>query len=185
MEQVIGVDPAANTQDKTVVSINGLPLPEYQCHKHVSALKIAGITHKPNPDPASGNASCSYGAIITPADQGYVPFEVTAEYVTKHRPSEGGYYVVYDDGYESFSPAKAFEDGYHSIDPSEPIWTRDDQRTHDVLNLGGTFVSLLDISDWTDLQCQQAENWASAEYLYASDNDDVVRVARPDFLPKA
>ena len=34
---------------------------------------------------------------------------------TKHDPQAGGYYVVYADGYQSFSPAQAFEEGYTRI----------------------------------------------------------------------
>lgn len=37
---------------------------------------------------------------------------LTPEYVAKHKPEVGGYYVVYEDGYKSFSPASAFESGY-------------------------------------------------------------------------
>ena len=33
----------------------------------------------------------------------------------RHKPKAGGYYVVYDDGYKSYSPAKAFEEGYVRI----------------------------------------------------------------------
>jgi hypothetical protein len=33
----------------------------------------------------------------------------------KHKPEVGGYYVVYKDGYRSFSPAEAFETGYEKI----------------------------------------------------------------------
>ncbi len=74
-------------------------LPRYQCHKRVRALKIAAIN----------------GATITPADEGYAPFEVPPEYLAKHQPQPGGYYVVYDDGYQSFSPADVFEQGYTRI----------------------------------------------------------------------
>lgn len=35
--------------------------------------------------------------------------------MAKHKPVAGGYFVVYEDGYESFSPAKAFEEGYTRI----------------------------------------------------------------------
>lgn len=31
-------------------------------------------------------------------------------------PAAGGYYVVYEDGYQSYSPAKAFEDGYAPVE---------------------------------------------------------------------
>lgn len=55
------------------------------------------------------------GAIITPEDAGYAPFAVSEEYIDKHNPQPGGYFVVYDDGYQSFSPAKAFEEGYTPI----------------------------------------------------------------------
>jgi hypothetical protein len=71
-------------------------MPRYQCHKKVWALKIEKIE----------------GVMITPSDRGYARFEVDDAYILKHKPQVGGYYVVYDDGYKSFSPAKAFEEGY-------------------------------------------------------------------------
>lgn len=76
-------------------------MPKYNCHKQVWALKIAGIKHH-----TDGSA------MITPEDEGYAPFRVDHEYMHKHKPQVGGYYVVYKDGYKSFSPAAAFEDGY-------------------------------------------------------------------------
>lgn len=90
-------------------------MPRYRSHKEVWALKISKIELLPNPDPAGETASASYGAIITPADEGYGPFEVTPAYMVKHDPEEGGYYVVYPDGYKSYSPAKAFEEGHTLI----------------------------------------------------------------------
>ena len=90
-------------------------MPKYQCHKQVWALKIKEIAHKPNPDATGNSAADSYGAVITPADEGYEPFDVSAEFVSKHNPQAGGYYVVYDDGYKSYSPAAAFESGYSLI----------------------------------------------------------------------
>ncbi|WP_244589494.1 Rha family transcriptional regulator [Escherichia coli] len=42
-------------------------------------------------------------------------FDVSAEYICKHRPMSGGYYVVYEDGYESYSPAEVFESGYSKL----------------------------------------------------------------------
>lgn len=74
-------------------------MPRYRCHKEVSALKIKSI---------EGNE-------ITPEDEGFAPFLVEKEYLQKHNPKAGGYYVVYADGYVSFSPAGAFEDGYTKI----------------------------------------------------------------------
>lgn len=93
----------------------GREMPKYQCHKQVWALKIAAVEHKSNPDKTGRTAATSYGAVLTPADEGYAPFDVPASYVEKHGPEAGGYYVVYADGYKSYSPAEAFEDGYTRI----------------------------------------------------------------------
>ena len=80
-------------------------MPRYKCHKEVHALKIKDITWAPG-GPAR----------IWPADDGFSPFEVPMEYLEHHNPRIGGYYVVYKDGYTSFSPAAAFEEGYTRID---------------------------------------------------------------------
>jgi hypothetical protein len=53
--------------------------------------------------------------IITPAELHYDSFFVDQAYMDKHKPEVGGYFVQYDDGYKSFSPAKAFEEGYTRI----------------------------------------------------------------------
>jgi hypothetical protein len=50
--------------------------------------------------------------VITPEGAEFPSFVVSAEYLAKHKPEVGGYFVVYTDGYESYSPAKAFEEGY-------------------------------------------------------------------------
>lgn len=83
-------------------------MPRYKCHKEVWALKIKEIKRVP-----SGNATVTH--TIVPADEGYAPFEVSLEYIGKHSPVAGGYYVVYADGYISYSPAKAFEEGYTRV----------------------------------------------------------------------
>ncbi len=63
---------------------------------------------------ANGEAGKPYRAtaMITPIEEGYAPFEVEADYIKKHNPQVGGYFVVYLDGYKSFSPAAVFEEGY-------------------------------------------------------------------------
>ncbi len=44
------------------------------------------------------------------------PIDVSGAWMAKHEPQVGGYYVVYEDGYTSFSPADAFEKGYTKIE---------------------------------------------------------------------
>ena len=76
-------------------------MPKYICHKEVWALKIHQISVLDNGD-----------AVIMPDENGYASFQVSKEYVNKHKPVVGGYYIVYKDGYKSFSPAEPFESGY-------------------------------------------------------------------------
>lgn len=83
-------------------------MPRYKCHKEVWALKIKAIKRDGEGEDRESDGS----AIITTEEEGYAPFKVSADYMHKHKPQVGGYYVQYDDGYESFSPAKAFEEGY-------------------------------------------------------------------------
>lgn len=74
----------------------GIKLPEYQCFKKVWALRILGI---------------SLGGELG-FEEPYAPKLMPREWLDKHNPEVGGYYVVYGDDYESYSPAKAFEEGY-------------------------------------------------------------------------
>jgi len=87
-------------------------MPKYKCHKEVYALKIKAIEldaeHNPT-DETEGSA------LIYPEEEGYAAFQVDREYVLKHEPEVGGYYVVYENGYKSWSPAEAFEEGYNLI----------------------------------------------------------------------
>jgi hypothetical protein len=93
--------------------------PYYQCHKRVRAIKIKGIVQKANPDITGQSAAESYGAYIIPEKQGDI-LSVDDSFMTKHKPEVGGYIVVYEDGYMSYSPAKAFEEGYTEITPGSP-----------------------------------------------------------------
>ncbi len=86
-------------------------MPKYQSHKQVWALKIKSIVL----DGEGTNNESDGSAMITPEGDGYAPFKVDREYMVKHKPQVGGYYVLYDDGYKSWSPAKAFEEGYSLV----------------------------------------------------------------------
>lgn len=75
----------------------------YQCHKKVQAFKISHMDYTFNGFNVFG-ADCKE----------FVP----RSWFDKHNPEVGGYYVKYEDGYTSYSPAAAFESGYTEIDPS-------------------------------------------------------------------
>lgn len=79
-------------------------MPRYLSHKTVWALKIKAVSH----------LSCG-SAILFFEEEPYAARMFPASYVTKHDPKPGGYLVVYDDGYLSWSPAEAFEAGYTRI----------------------------------------------------------------------
>jgi hypothetical protein len=85
-------------------------MPRYRCHKEVHALKIAEVHYF---SPAADTAN---HARLLFEDDRYASMEVTPEWVAKHDPKAGGYFVAYEDGYTSFSPAEAFESGYTRIE---------------------------------------------------------------------
>ena len=77
------------------------PLPIWKCHKEVEAFKIESIS----PMPGGGYRVSGEGFMVV----------VDQPTFLKHAPQPGWYYVRYADGYESFSPADAFEQGYTKI----------------------------------------------------------------------
>ena len=89
----------------------------YKCHKEVWALKIKDVVCHAHPDPAVSidefaKTDQFQGGNFIFENERYAPRPFSADFYRKHRPESGGYFVVYKDGYESFSPAEAFEDGY-------------------------------------------------------------------------
>ena len=85
-------------------------LPQWKCHKVVRAAKIAAIAQGETVQDQFPN-----GSWLLKLDGVEEPREVAHEWKQKHTPEVGGYYVVYEDGYTSFSPAEAFEAGYKRL----------------------------------------------------------------------
>jgi len=81
-------------------------LPKYQCHKQVHALQIKDILENDQDGAAT----------LTWVEEDYGPLRVDAIWMRRHNPQLGGYYVVYDDGYTSYSPPEAFAKGYTLIE---------------------------------------------------------------------
>ena len=78
----------------------GREMPKYNCHKQVNALKIESVTKNHNKS-----------IDIFFEDKSFAPVNIEdADRLPE--PSAGWYYVVYKNGYKSFSPPEAFEEGY-------------------------------------------------------------------------
>ncbi|SDY38715.1 hypothetical protein [Nitrosomonas sp. Nm58] len=86
-------------------------LPRYKGHKEVCALKIKKVIRNQQ----------SFAITLSFEEEGYSDLAVSEEWLIRHRPQAGGYYVVCQDGYVSYSSAKAFEDGYTLIRPVGPL----------------------------------------------------------------
>lgn len=89
-------------------------LPRWKCHKEVKevwAFKITGIVYSDPPKDQENDGS----AYLEHAEGYFQSVRVDHEYMRKHKPQVGGYFVQYKDGYRSFSPADAFEDGYTRV----------------------------------------------------------------------
>lgn len=110
-------------------------LPAFTCHKRVQAARITAIHVSAPPayekptcrgsyalNSACGRCErCAYErslmqstapAAILLLEGPVRGVEVSTGYLAKHQPEVGGYFVLYEDGYRSFSPAGVFEAGY-------------------------------------------------------------------------
>lgn len=91
----------------------GLPL--YTSHKVVGAFRIKEVA-KPAEDSGAAPGSLVLIPEPEPAGPQPAPVVVGSAYVHKHEPKAGGWYVRYADGYESWSPDRAFREGYTRTD---------------------------------------------------------------------
>ena len=78
-----------------------MTLQRYRRHKEVNAARIERIH------------ILEHVAWITLEKESPIP--MPREWVERHAPEPGGYLVIYDDGYRSYSPAAAFEAGYTPV----------------------------------------------------------------------
>ena len=99
----------AQQEKRGNMSVAMSPMPKYKCHKEVWALKIKEVVENTPPSETPQAAQ-----ILLVFDR-FAPMPISNEFYAKHNPQKGGYFVRYEDGYESYSPAKAFEEGYTKI----------------------------------------------------------------------
>lgn len=101
------IDPSIFKGKSEVVGDRAMAeMPKYKSHKTIWALKIAAIEFD-----RDGSAK------IAPSDKGYATVNTKPDFRSRFKGSDTdlGYYVVYSDGYQSWSPTKAFEEGYTRI----------------------------------------------------------------------
>jgi len=87
------------------------PMPKYRSHEEVSALEIASVVTK------TGGWELHFN------DSAFAPREVAGQWFRKHSPDlaeadgglSGGFFVIYSDGEESWSPKAAFEANHTRI----------------------------------------------------------------------
>lgn len=100
-------DDNIETCDPTKIDVNK-DVPVYRSHKHVRALEIMSCA----PLVGGGCVICFFGGRFPSQTCG-------AEMFSRYQPVTGDFYVIYEDGYRSFSPRKAFLDGYTLVQAVE------------------------------------------------------------------
>lgn len=84
---------------------DNIQMPRYQSIKKVWALQIASVDYNhPQGQP-----------LIAFVNTDYAPRFVKSELFARYKAVSNDYYVQYEDGCESISPAKAFEEGYVAL----------------------------------------------------------------------
>lgn len=99
-----------------------LPIPTYQCHKRVQALRIKAVV--PNPR----------GYELHFEDERFCPHLVCNEWMIANGAGAGGYAVWSTSGYFGFQTAAAFEAGYSLVEDAQrppQSWRQITQRAID------------------------------------------------------
>jgi hypothetical protein len=95
-------------------------MPRYISHKRVWALEIDTVA------PHVSGPGGDFPAMLTFRDNGFAAISVPDEMFSRYKPVPGDFYVVYADGYKSFSPRKAFLEGYRREEGAPPLASPDD-----------------------------------------------------------
>lgn len=113
--------------DKAATFTDQMPL--YQCFKQVRALKIKAINEIVTRE---GIVPISTDYELVFENEKYGTFKVSLDFMQRTSCVPGGYLIRYEDGYLSFSPAKAFEEGYVRLgSPQEPLTVEELNRIAD------------------------------------------------------
>src|SRR5258708_884763 len=99
-------------------------LPQWKCHKVVRAAPIRTV-YRAEVTNEMEDTSIEARPWVIYLDSGpnpngfHSPIYVKPETFSRYVPQPGDYFVVYDDGYESVSPRKAFQEGYSQVQVQE------------------------------------------------------------------
>lgn len=112
---------------------------KYKSHKTVEAFEIIDIGC--HPSKLNLWSLCSAGVEVA--------VDVTDEWMDKHGPKLGGYFVRYEDGYESYSPPDVFEAGYLPVEDA-PLTLGDFREANRkrALNWHPDGIECWSLSDW-------------------------------------
>lgn len=77
-------------------------MPRYRSHKSVRALELKDTPIR----------DMTTGEWVLQFEEGFASSAAPDEMFSRYKPVAGDFYVVYADGYQSFSPRKAFLEGY-------------------------------------------------------------------------
>lgn len=74
---------------------------KFVSHKEVTAIKIKTVVR-----------DMQGTAVLTPEDKGIKPFTISKHFLRTQRPTNGGYFITYEDGGNGFQSAEMFEKNY-------------------------------------------------------------------------
>ena len=90
-------------------------MPRYKSKKLVWALEIDRIEHMSGEYIDVGPNGEWLSVEIHFTDKHFLPKKVKSSVISRYSPNRGDFFVVYEDGYQSISPRKAFLEGYDRI----------------------------------------------------------------------
>jgi hypothetical protein len=130
--------------------LNTLGLPKWQSHKTVWAGKVAAVSEKEG-----------IPSLILDLGDDQTNIAVGQAWLDRHKPEVGGYFVLYADGYRSYSPAKAFEEGHTLARASDHVG--------EMAYAAFCAQTGTDFGPWAELRPDVQRGWNAAARAVASE----------------
>jgi hypothetical protein len=94
-----------------------LKLPKWKSHKIVQADKVVGVEKRPVGEQAIKDDTFLLW-LLEGGGAAFISHELRRR---GGKDPIGGYLVIYEDGYQSWSPAEAFEEGYTRLEDPQDV----------------------------------------------------------------